>query len=102
MMTSIRSAAYSLQQLVRASYCFNVPRYQRLYVWGDEQVRTLLEDLRTAFERNRKADYYVGGILLVKSQAPGRWYDLIDGQQRLTTLWLLSRELGGTAAVCAS
>lgn len=79
MMTSIRSAAYSLQQLVRAGYCFTVPRYQRLYVWGDEQVRTLLEDLRTAFGRNCKADYHVGASCWSKAKRQAGGMTLLTG-----------------------
>jgi hypothetical protein len=68
---------------------FNIPIYQRLYVWGEDQVLTLLNDLANAYER--KADlFFLGGTLLVEQDGEtGRHFDLIDGQQRFTTLWLL-------------
>jgi hypothetical protein len=81
----------SLAELAEKSpaWRFNVPIYQRLYVWGDEQVGTLLSDLANAFERDAPL-FFLGGTLLVEKPAPhGKVFDLIDGQQRFTTLWLL-------------
>lgn len=65
---------------------FNIPIYQRLYVWGQEEVGTLLEDLIKAYHHNSNHDYYLGGIVVVKTN---NCYDLIDGQQRFTTLKIL-------------
>lgn len=93
---SVRSSQRTLHQLVQADYQFQVPRYQRLYVWGEEQVATLLADLLTA-AGNPARPYYLGSLLVVRTSAP-RQYDLLDGQQRLTTLWLLSVALGTNLA----
>jgi len=65
---------------------FNIPIYQRLYVWKDEQVNTLIEDLIKAYLHDPKHIYYLGGIVVVENQGK---YDLIDGQQRFTTLKIL-------------
>ena len=74
---------------------FNVPIYQRLYVWGEEQINTLLEDLIKAYQHNEKYDeehiYYLGGIVVVENN---KKFDLIDGQQRFTTLKILRELLG--------
>lgn len=87
----IRSKLYSLSEIVRESpdWYFNIPIYQRLYVWGEDQVLTLLNDLVNAYER-REDLFFLGGTLLVEQEvSSGRHFDLIDGQQRFTTLWLI-------------
>jgi len=110
---SIDSQLATLAQLVEQDgpqWCFNVPIYQRLYVWADDQVRTLLTDMANAFDRG-DPQFFLGGTLLVdktgkddKDQGVRR-FDLIDGQQRFTTLWMLStvpvwqRVLGGFSRV---
>lgn len=87
----IASQLYSLAEIVAESphWHFNIPIYQRLYVWGEDQVLTLLNDLVNAYER-REDLFFLGGTLLVEQDgAAGRHFDLIDGQQRFTTLWML-------------
>lgn len=88
----VQSELYSLARIVEEAkaWHFNVPIYQRLYVWGDDQVQTLLHDLINAFERKTPL-FFLGGTVLVEQQSDerGRHFDLIDGQQRFTTLWLL-------------
>lgn len=89
-MPDFSSQKLSLKEVVAKGYEFNIPIYQRLYVWEQNQVKTFLEDINNAY-RTKKAEYYIGGIVFVKEK---NIYDLIDGQQRSTTLWLLSRILG--------
>jgi hypothetical protein len=72
---------------------FTVPRFQRSYVWSDPQVSDFSSDLWDGFE-NRKP-WFVGTIVLAKGQKLdrlGQAQELIDGQQRVTTLfvWLAS------------
>lgn len=64
---------------------FLVPAYQRGYRWGEEQVRLLLDDIG-AIDRGN----YCLQPVVVKRLSAGR-YELIDGQQRLTTLYLIFR-----------
>jgi hypothetical protein len=66
---------------------FFIPDYQRGYRWGEDEVRRLLEDIKEAGTRN----YYLQPIV-VKPMDDGRW-ELVDGQQRLTTLYLVLRAL---------
>lgn len=96
-MPKITSEKYTLENLVIKNYIFNIPIYQRLYVWKSGQINTLLDDLVNSFNR-KEEDYYIGGIMLTKSNSQiGGFekYDVIDGQQRFTTLWLISNILGG-------
>lgn len=62
---------------------FFVPAYQRGYRWGTEEVGRLLKDIWMS-----NGDPYYLQPLVVKPMADGRW-ELIDGQQRLTTLFLI-------------
>ena len=66
-------------------YHFLVPDYQREYVWKvDDQVEQFLADVANEFEPGAKeqSSYFIGSIIIVKNAGK---YDVIDGQQRLTT-----------------
>lgn len=62
---------------------FHIPAYQRGYRWGKEEVERLLDDIWASDGK----PYYLQPVV-VKSMPDGRW-ELIDGQQRLTTLYLI-------------
>jgi hypothetical protein len=67
---------------------FSVPIYQRPYVWGQAQVQLLLEDLWEAYASAQDL-FYLGGTLVMRPKDSSR-LELIDGQQRFTTLWMIS------------
>ncbi len=69
-----------------------IPDYQRDYCWGDKQLKTLLDNILEYFVHPQtKSEYRMGTVIL---QDKGNLnYDLIDGQQRLTTLALLIHEI---------
>jgi hypothetical protein len=92
-MDKVKSQLINIASVVEEGWEFNIPIYQRLYVWTEEQVKTLFEDLHTAYTA-KKDLYYIGGVITVKNALKPNLYDLVDGQQRFTTLWLLSNELG--------
>jgi len=98
-MTEFASDLITLNDIVNKRYFFNIPIYQRLYVWGKEQIHTLLDDIVSACQE-QKNTFYLGGSLVVERSpvvSNGLDYpvfDLIDGQQRFTTLWLISIVLG--------
>lgn len=64
-----------------------VPDYQREYVWKDEQVEQLVSDLTEAFEDDPNKSYFLGTI--VTFAGGNNTFELIDGQQRLTTFFIL-------------
>lgn len=80
-----KSNKVTLNDIVKNHIFFNVPIYQRLYVWKQEQIRTLLEDLYNAFSTH-ETNYFLGGVMTVRNKD---LVDLVDGQQRFTTLWLI-------------
>src|SRR5574343_875388 len=66
-------------------YHFLVPDYQREYVWKvDDQVEQFLADIANEYEPGalEQRSYFIGSIIIVRN---GSQYDVIDGQQRLTT-----------------
>src|SRR5690606_9978089 len=72
---------------------YQVPDYQRPYRWHDEHVEQLWDDLFSSFRSwtfHKKEDdsYFLGSIILIKSKDSDH-YDIVDGQQRLTTLTIL-------------
>lgn len=91
-MDGVNSRDFTINKIIEKDYAFNIPIYQRLYVWTNEQVKTLFEDLFLAF-KNNKGIYYIGGVIIVKNNKDKKLFDLVDGQQRFTTLWLLANEL---------
>ncbi|MGV8983098.1 DUF262 domain-containing protein, partial [Clostridium sp.] len=92
----INSTLITLKELEEKQFFFNIPIYQRLYVWEEDQIKTLLEDIETAFSDGKEL-FYLGGVLVVENESleNGKVYDLIDGQQRFTTLWMLAIVFGG-------
>ena len=65
-----------------------IPLYQRAYAWEDKQLLQLLEDIQDVSEG---ANYYIGSLIV--SEQSGK-YEVVDGQQRLTSLYLLLNCLG--------
>lgn len=72
--------------LVEANYI--IPMYQRNYAWGKPEIQTLINDVIDACYKNSETPYYIGTLVVFKRQ-DGR-LEVIDGQQRFTTLTLLS------------
>ncbi|WP_050385845.1 DUF262 domain-containing protein [Bradyrhizobium pachyrhizi] len=73
-------------------YLFSIPSYQRPYAWTTEQASELLEDITTACgdagDVANASPYFLGSIVLIKNPlAPQA--DVVDGQQRLTTITIL-------------
>lgn len=63
----------------------SVPKYQRAFSWDDENVANFLADVNTAFS-NGAAEYFMGSVVL---QGANQEYEVVDGQQRLTTATIL-------------
>ena len=72
---------------------YRIPNYQRPYVWDKDQILDLLDDISFALQQNDKAEYFLGSLVFqTKRNSDGEYIedDVLDGQQRLTTLFLLT------------
>lgn len=68
---------------------YSIPNYQRDYAWKDKNFRDLWEDLEEAIEYNKKGQGHFMGIMVVaKNEDNKKLYDIIDGQQRTTTIFI--------------
>lgn len=67
---------------------YEVPEYQREYVWKKSNVLALLNDIYSAFKENQQNAYFIG-TTVVATNLKGASLEVIDGQQRLTTLFIL-------------
>ena len=61
-----------------------IPRYQRAYAWEDKEIVQLIDDINDS-----TGDYYIGSLVVAKVKGKVETYEVVDGQQRLTTLYLL-------------
>ena len=61
-----------------------IPRYQRAYAWEDKEIVQLIDDINDS-----TGDYYIGSLVVAKVKGKEETYEVVDGQQRLTTLYLL-------------
>jgi hypothetical protein len=87
-MKKLEAHEVPLSKVFSSDYEFAIPDYQRPYTWGTEQATQLLDDLYDAVDRNPDEPYFLGSVVLVKdANAPQA--EVIDGQQRLTTLTIL-------------
>lgn len=70
---------------------FIIPEYQRPYAWTDEEVQTLFEDLVEYTKEKTDSPYFLGTIVSYTNE--NNEQEIIDGQQRITTLFLLLRSI---------
>ena len=63
-----------------------VPDYQREFVWEEKHVLQLMQDINQEFSSNPQSEYFIGSTVVYGTA--GKRYEVIDGQQRLTTLFL--------------
>ena len=88
MPAKITATEKNLVQVFSDNYFFEIPLYQRPYAWTDEHVEELLDDLIDEMRRDSDAPYFLGSIVLIKSDDNPK-SEVVDGQQRLTTLTML-------------
>lgn len=63
---------------------YSIPLYQRLFEWGEKQIKGLMEDLYSQFIADRNKDYYIGMLTATNEE------ELVDGQQRFTVVMLIA------------
>ncbi len=108
MKQTIEAKEQELKRIFSDDYLFEIPAYQRPYAWTTEQTSELLDDLLTAMGTHGPMDevapYFLGSIVLIKEPNHAT-AQVVDGQQRLTTLTILLsvlRELSDDAEARSS
>lgn len=96
---SIEGKAYPLIDILATEFraYYQIPSYQRPYQWTEENCKKLLDDLLSSYERYKESDYFCGSLVLIAigtdSETNATTYDVVDGQQRLSTFILLAKVL---------
>ncbi|GAA9195624.1 DUF262 domain-containing protein [Helicobacter pylori] len=76
---------------------YQIPTYQRPYQWTEKNCEKLLDDLFSSYECYKESDYFCGSLVLIAigkdSETNAKTYDVVDGQQRLSTFILLAKVL---------
>ena len=88
MNNKITGKEYPLSKIFSADFEYHIPGYQRPYAWTEEQAGILFDDLYDFFQTETIDNYFLGSIVLIKEDNKP-YADVIDGQQRLTTLSIL-------------
>ena len=92
-MSSQRPEILSIGELFQSRYI--VPIYQRAYAWSTAEIETLLADVRDACSAKR-SEYFLGSLVVDRKEVLGEIvFEVVDGQQRLTTLFILLCVTGG-------
>ncbi|MGL2580803.1 DUF262 domain-containing protein [Helicobacter pylori] len=76
---------------------YQIPDYQRPYQWTEKNCEKLLDDLFSSYEYYKESGYFCGSLVLIAintdSETNAETYDIVDGQQRLSTFILLAKVL---------
>jgi len=99
MATTIEVNKQSVKDLLKSGKDkkFIIPDYQRPYQWNDEHIQTLFDDLTEYTKNKTESTYFLGSIVAYESKKQEiqeiKEQEIIDGQQRITTLFLFLRAL---------
>ena len=83
----------TISEIFSCDGIYKIPNYQRQYSWTSDQLDALWNDLYEAYENKSEGNdcYFLGSIVVVNNGKG--YYELIDGQQRITTLMILMNVL---------
>ncbi len=96
---SIGGEAHPLGDILATEFkaYYQIPIYQRPYQWTEKNCEKLLDDLFSSYECYKESDYFCGSLVLIAigkdSETNAETYDVVDGQQRLSTFILLAKVL---------
>lgn len=88
MSKKISGAEFPLAKIFSSDFEYLIPSYQRPYAWTTDQASELFDDLYDFFRSEDEEGYFLGSIVLIKEEGSPK-AEVIDGQQRLTTLTIL-------------
>ena len=81
----------TVSKILTEQICYEIPPYQRPYSWKKDNVQQLLDDLWDAYGGGDN-EYFIGSLITIERERDSR-YEIVDGQQRLTTLSLIFAKL---------
>lgn len=90
----IQGAERPVNRLLSDDFAFHIPPFQRPFAWSSEEAVTLIDDLLISIGDDADADpanlapYFLGSLVLIKKEGDPH-SDVVDGQQRITTLTIL-------------
>ncbi|MDE6696502.1 MAG: DUF262 domain-containing protein [Muribaculaceae bacterium] len=87
MALSLNAEQRNIMDLFVNEKLYKIPGYQRPYSWTFDQCENFYRDLYDAFRRDD--DYFIGNLVLAHGRKNKNNYEVVDGQQRLITLWIL-------------
>lgn len=88
----ITAHQYPISEVLGDKFTHEIPPYQRPYAWKSEQALQLIDDLKEAMSSSDDEPYFLGSIVLIRPQGE-KVGQVVDGQQRLTTLTILAAVL---------
>lgn len=77
---------YTPQRICEIDVRYNIPIYQRLFTWEEEQINQLLDDMKNQYDKKSDSPYYIGMLTIQDNDNN----DLVDGQQRFTVLSIIA------------
>lgn len=86
--SKITGKEYPLSKIFSSDFEYHIPGYQRPYAWTEDETGDLFNDLYGFFQTENTENFFLGSIVLIKDEQK-RYAEVIDGQQRLTTLSIL-------------
>ena len=95
-MNSENKLNLTLNEIFKDQYI--IPLYQRNFAWRRAEIEQFLQDIYSSFTANPNGNYYIGSLVTLKRK--NGLYEVIDGQQRLTVLSLITKMLGITNKPC--
>ncbi len=97
MSDELKGAQYRLAKIFSSDFEYHIPSYQRPYAWTTDETSDLFSDLCDFYKIQEDEQYFLGSIVLIKDEG-NPYAEVIDGQQRLTTLTILLATLAYSLA----
>ncbi|CDA09269.1 DUF262 domain-containing protein [Intestinibacter bartlettii] len=94
------SVTRGIEHILSGNRKYIIPRFQREYSWGKNEIATLWEDIFTNMDICNENDeiklkeYFIGSLVLIGNDTNGNEFEIVDGQQRLTTIMILLSAIG--------
>ena len=101
-MAETQTKTESISNIFKKGRIFSIPHYQRDYAWQANNFDDLWEDLKEAHGNKDSQEHFLGTIVLAPNPQDSNILDIIDGQQRSTTLFLLRYALYRRAGLLES